>query len=293
MAAPEFVFKSLIGNSMRLDGGAMFGNAPKALWTRWMEADEQNMIKIASQSLLVQTPSCNILFETGAGAYLSPDMKKRFQIQEEHHVLLDSLAENGLDHGDITHVILSHLHFDHAGGLLKPHEKGRDFNELLFPNARFITGQKNFDRSVLPHVRDRASFIPGLAELLRDSGRLDLKQDKELLNLDGLDIEFIESHGHTPGMLLSLVRVRGFTLLFTGDLAPGHHWVNLPITMGYDRFPEGLIDEKQQILGRALDLDALLFYPHDPVYAASKLVKDPVKKRFVPTDLQEKLDLAV
>jgi len=139
MTAPEFVFKSLRGNSMKLDGGAMFGNAPKALWTRWMSADDQNMIEIASQSLLVQTPSSNLLFETGPGAYLSPDMKKRFQVQEDHHVLLDSLAQNGLDHRDITHVILSHLHFDHAGGLLKQYEEGRTSHELLFPNARFIT----------------------------------------------------------------------------------------------------------------------------------------------------------
>lgn len=293
MTAPEFVFKSLRGNSMKLDGGAMFGNAPKALWTRWMSADDRNMIEIASQSLLVQTPSNNLLFETGPGAYLSPDMKKRFQVQEDHHVLLDSLAQNGLDHRDITHVILSHLHFDHAGGLLKPYKEGRTSHELLFPNARFITGQKNFDRSVVPHVRDRASFIPELAGLLEKSGRLDLKRDKDQLHLDGLGIEFIESHGHTPGMLLSLIKAQKLTLLFAGDLTPAHHWVNLPITMGYDRFPEGLIDEKQQILELALKEDALLFYTHDPLFPVSKLLMDPVKKKFVPTNLMDRLDMAV
>jgi len=129
--------------------------------------------------------------------------------------------------------------------------------------------------------------------LLEKSGRLDLKQEKDRLHLDGLEIEFIESHGHTPGMLLSLISVPGLTLLFAGDLTPGHHWVNLPITMGYDRFPEGLIDEKQQILDMALNADAFLFYTHDPVFAVSKLQLDPVKKRFVPVNLLDRLDIAV
>lgn len=280
---------ALKGNSMKLDGGAMFGNAPKALWSRWIQPDDRNMIDIESRALLIETTDHNILFETGMGAYLSPDMKKRFQIVEDHHVLLQSLEEKGLTHEDISHVILSHLHFDHAGGLLKEWNQGQESYELLFPNADFIAGKTNFERSRTPHMRDKASFIPGLDDLLEESGRLRLVTENDTLALDGLDIEFIESQGHTPGMIMSYIQTPGLNLLFAGDIAPGHAWINLPITMGYDRFPEGLIDEKRQIFHRAAEDDAWIFYTHDNAYAASKLLFDETSGRFKPVDLAKDL----
>ncbi|MBU1344218.1 MAG: MBL fold metallo-hydrolase [Proteobacteria bacterium] len=283
-------FSALMGNSMKLDGGAMFGNAPKALWRRWMQPDDHNMIHIGSRALLIETKEDVILFETGTGAYLSPDMKKRFQIVESHHVLLESLSKKGLTHEDITHVILSHLHFDHAGGLLREWQEGQKKLELLFPNAKFFVGKANFERSRTPHMRDKASFIPGLATLLEKSNRLTLLTDKAVLNLDDLQIEFIESQGHTPGMILSYIQTQGRKMLFAGDIAPGHAWINLPITMGYDRFPEGLIDEKKQVFLRVFKDDAWIFYTHDNIYAASKLLFDETLKRFQPVDLIKDLD---
>lgn len=277
-------FTALEGNRMKLDGGAMFGNAAKALWSRWMPSDDCNMIPIGSRALLIETGRHAILFETGAGAYLAPDMKDRFRMAETRHVLLDSLAHAGLSHGDITHVILSHLHFDHAGGLLSEWEEGRAAG-LLFPNAEFYVGKDNFHRSGCPHLRDRASFIPGLTRLLEDTGRLTLIHDREVLDLDEVRIEFAESRGHTPGMMLSHIQTPDHTLFFAGDVAPAHPWVHLPITMGYDRFPEGLIDEKIHFFQRVLDENAWVFYPHDPDYAASKLSYDKASHKYAPRDL--------
>ncbi len=281
---------ALKGNALRLDGGAMFGNAPKALWRQWMAPDENNLIAIASTALLLQTPQSKILFETGAGAYLSLALKKRYHVEGSDHVLLSSLEKIGIRHEQITHVVLSHLHFDHAGGLLKAWENEGGSLELLFPNAGFFVGQTNFERSSAPHPRDRASFIPGLAGLLDKSGRLTLIKENDCLTLDEITIEWFESHGHTPGMVLSYIHTPGDTILVAGDLAPGHQWVNLPITMGYDRFPEGLIDEKQAMFEKVYNDKAWLFYTHDPRYAVSRLGFDKEKNRFTPDSLSTHLD---
>lgn len=285
-------FTVIQGNRMRLDGGSMFGNAPKALWEKWMPADERNMIDIASNCLLVQAGDYNLLFETGCGAYLSPGMKQRFAVNKSSHVLLESLAAHGLTDSDITHVVVSHLHFDHAGGLLSAWQPDRE-PELLFPKAFYITGEENFKRSKAPHSRDRASFIPGLAEKLQATGRLMLKRDADHLTVGRLDIEFTQSQGHTPGMLVSWIRVQGGTVIFTGDLVPGLPWVNLPITMGYDRSPETLVNEKKQMLDRALAEEALLVFPHDGCHVAARIAMDPVKKKVLPSKSYEILNMEI
>ncbi len=289
MIPSQLRFTALEGNRMKLDGGTMFGNAAKALWNRWTPSDDRNMIDIGSRSLLIETRHHKILFETGTGAYLSPDMKNRFQITEPHHVLLASLSLMGLSHEDITHVILSHLHFDHAGGLLSQWEQGRS-PELLFPNATFYVGKKNFHRSCRPHLRDKASFIPGLSQLLEETGRLILINGKDVLNLDDVRVDFVESQGHTPGMMLSYIQARTQNLFFAGDLAPGHAWIHLPLSMGYDRFPECLIDEKMMFFNRVLEKNALIFYTHDPAYAASKISYDMTLNKYKAIDLIKDLD---
>ena len=164
---------SINGNSQKLDGGAMFGNAPRALWERWVTPDERNRIDLACRALLVREPDRNILFETGIGAFFDPRMKDRFGVQESEHVLLDNLEAIGLRHEDIDVVVLSHLHFDHAGGLLTAWEEGKAL-ELLFPNATFIVSRPAWERALAPHPRDRASFVPELHVLLEASGRLEL-----------------------------------------------------------------------------------------------------------------------
>ncbi|PKQ41688.1 MBL fold metallo-hydrolase [Pseudomonas sp. YY-1] len=269
---------TLTGNSQKLDGGAMFGNAPKALWQRWMPADELNRIDLGCRALLVQEDERNILVETGIGAFFSPELKQRFGVQEDRHVLLDSLAAVGLSDADIDIVVLTHLHFDHAGGLLAAWQEGQPAR-LLFPNARFVTGRRQWQRARQPHARDRASYIPELLDLLENSGRLLLLDESDSCELLGPDWRLHWSDGHTPGQLLPEVVMPGGPVVFPGDLIPGAPWVHLPITMGYDRFPEGLIEEKEALLSDLFSRSGRLVFTHDPDVAMGRVTRDE-KGRF-------------
>ncbi|MDM9650893.1 MBL fold metallo-hydrolase [Pseudomonas wenzhouensis] len=264
---------TLTGNSQKLDGGAMFGNAPKALWQRWMPADELNRIDLGCRALLVQEDARNILVETGIGAFFSPELKQRFGVQEGHHVLLDELAKLGLSDADIDIVVLTHLHFDHAGGLLAAWQDGEPAR-LLFPNARFVTGRRQWQRACTPHARDKASYIPELLTLLEASGRLHLIDETDSCALLGPDWRLHWSDGHTPGQLLPEVAMPGGPVVFPGDLIPGAPWVHLPITMGYDRFPEGLIEEKEALLSDLHARGGRLVFTHDPDVAMGRVTRD-------------------
>jgi len=285
---------SIRGNSQRLDGGAMFGNAPRALWEKWAAPDELNRIELACRALLASPlDGKTVLFETGIGAFFDPRMRDRYGVQESQHVLIDSLREAGFEHEDIDVVVLSHLHFDHAGGLLAAWSEGRD-PELLFPNATFVVGAQHWQRALHPHPRDRASFIPELPGLLQASGRLEVVEGEYSRAL-GNSVCFSYSDGHTPGLMLAEIvgqpAVGDGThggVVFCADLIPGRSWVHVPITMGYDRNAELLIDEKRRFLEDKLARNVHLFFTHDPQVALAQLGRDE-KGRFVTLHEQGEL----
>ncbi len=292
-AQPVTYVSSVPGNRQRLDGGAMFGNAPRALWAKLCPPDEENRISLSCRAMLVERGDQRILFEAGIGVFFPPAMRQRFGVLEDEHVLLQSLAKLGLSDADITHVVLSHLHFDHAGGLLSPYEEGRPLR-LLFPNARFVVSEEALQRAEQPHARDRASFIPELQTLLRDSGRLHVIAGRAATDPSLPGLRFHYSHGHTPGLLLTEVLASPAgdvptssggprSVTFLGDLVPGSAWVHVPMTMGYDRYPELLIDEKAALLGQLLQRSGRLFFTHDLDIALAGLSQRP-DGRFIATE---------
>jgi glyoxylase-like metal-dependent hydrolase (beta-lactamase superfamily II) len=266
---------SLLGNSQKLDGGAMFGNAPKAMWEKWIPADAENRIPLACRALLADgLVGKRVLFETGIGAFFDPKLRERYGVQEANHVLLDSLATAGFSHEDIDVVVLSHLHFDHAGGLLSTWHEGQA-PRLLFPNATYVVGAKHWQRACHPHPRDRASFIPELTTLLEQSGRLQIVDGDHCQAL-GPTVRFHHSDGHTPGLMLAEIVGPGGQggVVFCADLIPGRSWVHLPVTMGYDRYPEMLIDEKKSFLDDKIARNVSLFFTHDPGCALAAVQRD-------------------
>lgn len=284
---------SILGNGQLLDGGAMFGNAPKALWSRWSPADTENRIELACRCLFVREVTTDalgneterrLLFETGIGAFFDEELRQRFGVTSARHLLVERLAALGFPADTIDVVVLSHLHFDHAGGLLSARGDGEA--RLVFENAVHIVGREAFERACRPHPRDRASYIEVLHPLLEKSGRLELvdsqdARDRVTCDLLGPDWSFFVSHGHSPGMLLARLSRKDGPIVFAADLVPGLPWVRRAITMGYDRYPELLIDEKTAVLEALVAEGGQLFFTHDPEAALSSLGRD-AKGQIVP-----------
>jgi glyoxylase-like metal-dependent hydrolase (beta-lactamase superfamily II) len=156
---------------------------------------------------------------------------------------------------------------------------------LLFPNATFIVGEEAWQRAVNPHARDRASFIPELPGLLEASGRLERVSGDHSTAL-GPQVRFDFSNGHTPGLMLAEIGGDG-GVAFCTDLIPGRPWVHLPITMGYDRYPELLIDEKRRFLDDKLARGVRLFFTHDPGCAMAEVARDPNGRYGTRNDVAE------
>lgn len=272
----------------------MFGNVPRALWEKWCAPDDLGRIDLSCRCFLVDDGERKILIETGVGAFFEPKLRERFGIVEERHVLLDSLAGLNVLPEQIDVVLLSHLHFDHAGGLLHAFRENAPL-ELCFPRAEFVVGEIAWERSRKPHSRDRASFIPELISLLEKSGRLTVVDAGAHHHPAlGQRVRLWTSSGHTPGMLVPTLCGKEATATFCADLVPGVPWVHLPITMGYDRFPEQLIDEKRALY-EELGLGAWLLFTHDQEVAAGRLGQSSggkyevelLKNAFIGWDLDE------
>jgi glyoxylase-like metal-dependent hydrolase (beta-lactamase superfamily II) len=156
--------------------------------------------------------------------------------------------------------------------VLAAHRQGEPLS-LVFPNAHYVVGEAAWQRALRPHARDRASFVPELPLLLEATGRVE-RLVGEHSDVLGAGYRFHRSDGHTPGMLLCEVATARGPLLFCADLIPGVPWVRRAITMGYDRYPEQLIDEKTALLADLHDRGGRLFFTHDPQVAACGLERD-------------------
>ena len=243
----------------RLDGGAMMGSVPKILWQKTNPADDQNRIDLALRCLLLDDGKSLVLIETGMGSKNDLKIKNRFHVQQDVNPLYTALERQGYNAEDITHVIITHLHFDHAGGATQLSDNGHPVP--AFPNARYLISQPNWQAALNPNPRDGASYLPENFLPIRDSDQLDLIPENSQL-LPG--ISTIAVQGHTAGQQLVKISGDQQTLVFCSDLIPLLSHLKLPWIMGYDLNAYQTLQEKSTFLEKAAANGWWLFFYHDP-----------------------------
>jgi glyoxylase-like metal-dependent hydrolase (beta-lactamase superfamily II) len=253
---------------LKLDGGSMFGSVPKPLWMKLQPPDERNRIRLAMRCLLLIGEGRVILVDDGVGEKLSPKLADIYGIEQERHTLERSLAALGLAVEDVTDVVLTHLHFDHAGGSTR-----RDGDRLVprLPRARYAIQRRNLDNARTPNLRERASYMAENFEPLAEHRCLDV-WDGPRTPWPG--IELFTADGHTRGQ--QLVRVSGpeGVLYYVADVIPTSSHIRIPFVMGYDMAAIETMQEKRALLERAVAERAWIVIEHDPEIAMGRPAPD-------------------
>lgn len=259
-----------------LDGGAMFGTVPKVLWEKSNPPDEKNRIAMEARALLLKSADCNVVIDCGNGQdfvkkygeKLGNKFSEMYNIDPNGPSLINSLKEHGLDVEDVHHVILTHLHFDHAGGATTERN-----GELVptFPKAQYYVQKANLETALKPNIREKASYYPANFQPLLDKKVLHLLEGDKQELIPGISV--LVSNGHTQGQQMVKVSDGKNTLLYCGDVIPTSSHVRLAWVMGYDLNPMLLIEEKQKVLEKAADEKWYLYFEHDPYCDAATVIR--------------------
>jgi glyoxylase-like metal-dependent hydrolase (beta-lactamase superfamily II) len=250
-----------------LDGGAMFGVVPRTLWEKTNPPDEKNRISLAARALLLVGEGKKILIDVGNGSKLSDKHRAIYNIDTTQFDLTSSLKKKGFSPEDITHVILTHLHFDHAGGSTV--EKDGEIVPT-FPRARYYVQRDHWRAATHPTERDRASFFTEDFMPLQFHGVIE-HTDGEGEILPGISVRLM--HGHTPSLQCPVISDGTTTVFYCADLMPTIAHIQLPWIMAYDLKPLTTLEEKRAILSQAVEESWILFFEHDPQVAAARVLR--------------------
>jgi len=260
----EFELFWLRGGRFELDGGAMFGVVPKALWSKKYPANEDNTISMVAWPLLIKTPDSLVLIETGLGNKLTEKQKQIFRVKEEWSLIRD-LETLGIKREDIDHVILTHYDFDHAGGVVMRDETGA--LSLTFPRAQHIIQAMEWEDVINPNIRSINTYWPINNELLRGSPHLELIDGgREIVK----GIRVAHAGGHTKGYQIVTAESQGQTAVYLCDLLPTHAHFNPLWVMAYDNFPLASVQQKEALEKEYVGKGAWFIFYHDPFVPACK-----------------------
>lgn len=268
-----YTLHSIETGRFALDGGAMFGVVPKTLWEKTNPPDEKNRIAMAARALLIVGNGRKILVDVGNGKKYTDKLTAIYKLDTSEFDIFSSLKQHHLNPEDITDVILTHLHFDHAGG------STTSVNGEIrptFPKAKYWVQREHWRAANNPTERDRASFFNEDFMPLQFHGVLDYT-DGEGEIFPGISVRIV--HGHTTALQCPVITDGRTTLFYCADLMPTTSHVNLPWIMAYDLRPLVTLEEKREILTRAVEESWILFFEHDPVTVAARVMR--TEKGFV------------
>jgi glyoxylase-like metal-dependent hydrolase (beta-lactamase superfamily II) len=251
-----------------LDGGSMFGSVPKPLWSRSNPPDKRNRIRLAMRCLLLEGQGRRVLVDDGIGDKFPPKLVDIYRVEPDASTLEQALARHDLGVEDITDVVLTHLHFDHAGGSTRS-ENGRLVPRL--PRARYFVQRRNWENASRPNARERASYLPENFQPLMDAGVLTLWDGPQH---PWPGIELFLAEGHTRGQQLLRIAGPQGILYFVADMIPTATHVRIPYVMGYDVAALETMQEKAALLSRACDEGAWICLEHDPALALAQPRRD-------------------
>ncbi len=262
----RFEVHEVSDGNILLDGGAMFGVVPRPLWEKRFPPDDRNRITCALRCLLIKDGPRTILIDDGAGPRWDGKHKDMYGLVSTGGVDA-ALAKAGVDRFAVTDVVLTHLHFDHAGGTTRS-EKGE--LALSFPNATYHLQRRHWRWAHHPTDKDAGSFRPEDFAPLEKSGRLHLLEGNTELYPG---VHLVVSEGHTVGLQLVRLEAEDKTLFYCSDLVPTTAHLRPAWVAAYDLYPLTTIEEKKQLLAQALEEEWILFLEHDP-HVAACTVKD-------------------
>jgi glyoxylase-like metal-dependent hydrolase (beta-lactamase superfamily II) len=264
----------------RLDGGAMFGVVPRKLWARECPPDDENRIRMNMNCVFIDTGSEKVLIETGIGEKWTGKQVSMYGIDRARPLSETLKLRTGIDPHEITIVVNTHLHFDHAGGNTKLDDSGNPVPS--FPNARYFVSRAELEHAESPTERDRASYLPENWRPLVASGQLE-PQDTTYEVVPGLRMETIA--GHNRSMQCWRLERSGQTMFGFADLVPLRSHVRLPWIMGYDLYPVETLDAKKRLLPQAARENWICMFYHDPDEPLCRLQQG--EKEFNPLPYRE------
>ncbi len=260
------IFNIETGN-FKCDGGAMFSVVPKCMWERKYPCDDNNMCDCAIRSIIIVKDDRKILVDTGIGNKFSQEDLQSFQVFGDDS-LEKSIASAGIRPEEITDVLFTHLHFDHAGGAVRYNDKKE--LEIVFPNATHWVSKSQFDNHQNPNIREADAYFDNDIIPLVKANKLKFVEDNQEI-MPGIKVRLF--NGHTPGLAIPFIEYNDKTFVFAGDFIPTAANINLKWIASYDIEPLKALKEKGEFLKEAVEKDYKLILQHD-IYTECCGLKD-------------------